>query len=282
MQSNSFGRQPVRFTGQHFTKNRSLIHTIIKEANLSENDLVLDIGAGKGALTIPLAKKAKRVIAVERDSSLVQVLKERITNHREVNVLNMDIRCMPLPSEEFKVVSNIPYNITTDIFGKLMDTPTSNFAGGIIVTEWGAALKFTKVNQASPRIVGWNTQYEMDIIQKIPNHMFHPPPTVDSAMIKISPRSNVLIPGKDFYSYMSFLYTLLKPHGVMAAQSFRKVFTKTQIKRIFSDAGIDKNALIQDLNTNQWVYSFKIMQKLIPAKAHPRMPQKYKKRYKYH
>lgn len=280
MNSNLFGRQSIRFTGQHFTKNRSLICAMIKEGDITKTDLVLDIGAGKGALTIPLAKIAKRVIAIERDSILAQNLTDLIDYKQEVKVLNMDIRNMPFPSRVFKVVSNIPYMITRDIFGKLMDVPNPNFAGGIIVTEWGAALKLTKVKQASPRIVGWNTQYEMGIIQKIPNHMFRPPPTVDSAMIKISPRSNVLIPYKDFYSYMSFLYTLLNPHGVMAAQSLRKVFTKTQVKRIFSDAGIDKNALIQDLNTNQWVYCFKIMQKFIPAKLHPKMPGKYKKRHK--
>lgn len=279
MHSNQFGRQPVRFTGQHFTKSTSLIHSMIHEAAITHHDLVLDIGAGEGALTIPLAQKANRVVAIERDPDLVSKLKKSLMNHSNINILTMDFREMPLPKRPYKVVANIPYGITTDIFGKLMDCPDSNFEGGTIIIEWGAALKFTKVNQASPRIVGWNTFYGIEIIQKVSRQSFQPPPTVDSALLKIKRWKSSVISYEEYDRYFSFVAFMLHPHGVLARQALRKVFTKTQVKRIMKDAGISRQALIQDLSISQWAHCYHTMRKLVPESEHPEMPDKFRKVY---
>lgn len=252
---------------------------MINEAAITHHDLVLDIGAGKGALTVPLAKKAKRVVAIERDPDLVSKLAKSLTNHSIINILNMDIRDMPFPKRPFKVVANIPYGITTDIFGKLMDRPESNFEGGTIIIEWGAALKFTKANQASPRIVGWNTFYAIEIIQKVSRQAFHPPPNVDSALLKIKKRENPLISREQYDGYLSFVAFMLHPHGVLAKQALRNVFTKTQVKRIISDVGISNQALIQNMSILQWAHCYHTMQKLIPEAEHPDMPDKFRTVY---
>ncbi|MEX0660397.1 MAG: 23S ribosomal RNA methyltransferase Erm [Balneolaceae bacterium] len=276
MQSNIFGQQPVRLTGQHFTTSTSLIHSMINEAAITQHDLVLDIGAGKGAITLPLAKKANRVVAIERDPELASQLKASPINRANVNILNMDIREMPLPKRPFKVVANIPYGITTHIFGKLMDKPNPNFQGGTIIVEWGAALKFTKASQASPRMVGWNTLFEMTIIQKVSRQAFHPPPTVDSALVKIEKKKHSVIPSEHYQGYLSFVASMLSPHGVYVKKALRKVFTKTQVKRMMKDAEISNQALIQDLDVSQWAYCYQTMQKLIPEPKHPVMPDTFK------
>lgn len=279
MHSKQFGRQPVRFTGQHFTKSTSLIHTMISEASITPQDLVLDIGAGEGAVTLPLSKKANRVVAIERDSELASKLEESPVNQSNVNILNMDFREMPLPKRPFKVVANIPYAITTDIFVKLLDDPDSHFEEGTITIEWGAALKFTKASQASPRILSWNTFYEMEIIQKVSRNAFHPPPTVDSALLKIAKRESPVVSSEQYDGYLSFVAFMLYPHGVLAKDALRKVFTRTQVKRIMKDTGIPRRALIQDLSLSQWAHCYHIMQKLIPEAEHPEMPEKFRKAY---
>lgn len=279
MNSHQFGRQPVRFTGQHFTKNRSLIYSMINEATIAHHDLVLDIGAGKGVLTIPLVKKANRVVAIERDPDLASKLKKALINQSNVKILDMDFRDTPLPKRPFKVVANIPYGITTDIFGKLMDNPDSNFEGGTIIIEWGAALKFTKACQASPRIVSWNTFYEIEILQKVSRHCFHPPPTVDSALLKINRRKDLVISYEEYDSYLSFVAFMLNPHGVLAKKALRKVFTKTQVKRMMSDKGISRQGLIQDLSVSQWTHCYQTMLQLIPVAEHPVMPERFRKVY---
>ena len=111
---------PVRFTGQHFTIDKVLIQNAIKIANISSQDTVLDIGAGKGFLTVHLLKIAHNVVAIENDTALVEHLRKLFSDTRNVQVVGCDFRNFVVPKFPFKVVSNIPYGITSDIFKILM------------------------------------------------------------------------------------------------------------------------------------------------------------------
>lgn len=277
MSSNNFGRQPVRFTGQHFTKSKSLIREMIQHANINEQDMVLDIGAGKGAFTQPLSHISNRVIAIERDTALADVLKREYVKSDAVKILDMDIRNMPLPNRPFKVVSNIPYSITTDILGMLMDIPVNSFQGGVLTMQWGAALRITESRQANPRVLAWNTWFDIKIIRKVSKDSFHPPPTVASGIIKIKKRNSPSIKMDYYYDYMAFVASLLERPDLSAKDALRAVFTRTQVKRIMRDIDIHQNHLIKDLNIEQWLHCFNTMWNLIPRKIHPSMPKKYKK-----
>lgn len=111
---------PVRFTGQHFTIDKVLIKDAIRQANISNQDTVLDIGAGKGFLTVHLLKIANNVVAIENDTALVEHLRKLFSDARNVQVVGCDFRNFAVPKFPFKVVSNIPYGITSDIFKILM------------------------------------------------------------------------------------------------------------------------------------------------------------------
>src|SRR5699024_12523526 len=97
--------------------------------------------------------QAERVIALELDNNLARSLKKTFRNNPDLKVLNINFLDMPLPNNTFKVVANIPYNITTNIFGKLFNTPSTSFSKGTIITEWGAAKRFTE-HSTDPRIIG--------------------------------------------------------------------------------------------------------------------------------
>ena len=103
---------PVRFTGQHFTIDKVLIKDAIRQANISNQDTVLDIGAGKGFLTVHLLKIANNVVAIENDTALVEHLRKLFSDARNVQVVGCDFRNFAVPKFPFKVVSNIPYGIT--------------------------------------------------------------------------------------------------------------------------------------------------------------------------
>lgn len=83
---------PVRFTGQHFTIDKALIKEAIKQACINSNDTVLDIGAGKGYLTVHLLQKAKQVIAIEKDNGLANYLRKRFIDAQNVRVAGCDFR----------------------------------------------------------------------------------------------------------------------------------------------------------------------------------------------
>ena len=102
---------PVRFTGQHFTIDKVLIEDAIKQANINSQDTVLDIGAGKGFLTVHLLKIANIVVAIENDTALVEYLRKLFSDARNVQIVGCDFRNFAVPKFPFKVVSNIPYGI---------------------------------------------------------------------------------------------------------------------------------------------------------------------------
>ena len=95
---------PVRFTGQHFTIDKVLIQNAIKIANISSQDTVLDIGAGKGFLTVHLLKIAHNVVAIENDTALVEHLRKLFSDTRNVQVVGCDFRNFVVPKFPFKVV----------------------------------------------------------------------------------------------------------------------------------------------------------------------------------
>ena len=170
---------------QHFLNNRFTIQEMLNHAQISENDMVIDIGAGKGALTNPLSRKAKKVIAVELDRHLACSLKRSFGNSPTVKVLNLNFLDMPLPKNSFKVVANIPYNITTDIFGYLLDVPQTYFTGGVILMEWGAAKRFTE-HSIDPRVIGWNTWFNISTVNRVSPQAFSPAPSVQFPNCKSS------------------------------------------------------------------------------------------------
>lgn len=264
---------------QHFLNDHSIAKEMLNHAQITGNDMVIDIGAGKGALTSPLSQRAERVIAVELDKSLANSLKKSFGNNPDVKVLNINFLEMPLPNNLFKVVANIPYNITTDIFGHLFDIPQTSFVKGVVVTEWGVAKRFTE-HSTDPRIVGWNTWFDIKIVSKISPQVFYPSPSVQSAMIKIDRYPYPLVNPKKYYKYIAFVSSLLQYPRMRMRDALKPIFTWNQIKRISTDAGVNRNHPISSLTISQWAYCFNTMQKLIPERMHPAMPGKYKKYYK--
>lgn len=100
-------RTPVRFTGQHSTIDTILINDAIRLADIQKNDLVLDIGAGSGFITVHLAKYANNVVAIENDNSLISKLRSKFNTTKNVLVAGIDYRKFSVPQKSFKVVSNI-------------------------------------------------------------------------------------------------------------------------------------------------------------------------------
>lgn len=92
---------PVRFTGQHFTIDKVLIADAIKIAKINETDTVLDIGAGKGFITVHLVRQCKNLIAIENDKSLLCILKNKFANNYNVKIIDCDFRGYTIPKKKF-------------------------------------------------------------------------------------------------------------------------------------------------------------------------------------
>lgn len=150
---------------------------IVEAAGIRPGDLVLDLGAGHGALTAPLAAAGARVIAVELDRRAAQRLRARFDGDERVKVVEGDLRSVPLPRRPYRVVANLPFATTTATLRRLLTSPSLRRAD--LVLQRGAA-------------IGWSQRrarhHRLELGRTIPAHRFRPVPSVDAALLRITRR----------------------------------------------------------------------------------------------
>lgn len=170
--------------GQYFLKDKSVLSKIIDTLELKQEDTVLEIGAGTGVLTYPVADKVEKVIAVEIDPRLCAFLKKDNITVVQEDFLKMDLSGFP-PS--VKLVSNLPYYITTPIIIKVVD----KFDFMVMTMQEEVARRITagpggkEYGSISVLVQFYN---EVEIVRFIPRNCFFPVPKVDSCVVKFKRR----------------------------------------------------------------------------------------------
>lgn len=163
--------------------DRRVLNRIIGYARLSTSDTVLEIGAGRGNLTEELARKAGRVIAIEADAELAAA----IPPLKNVEILVRDALAMDFPPFD-KVVSNLPYSISSPITFKLFG---SDFDFGILMYQCEFAKRMAALpNSRDYGRLSITVQYfaEVELLEIVPRSAFSTPPNVDSAIVRLTPR----------------------------------------------------------------------------------------------
>lgn len=244
------------FTGQHLLHHPETIQQFIRTIRLSEADTVLDIGAGKGSLTFPLAKQAGKVIAVEADTEFVHILRTKAAAHPHIRVVHGDIRQLRLPKETFNVIANIPFSITTPILEKLLGPEGSGFQQGALILEKGAARRFTQSEISDPRLLRWRMHFILEMRSVIPRRHFAPPPSVDAAVLHIRRREHALIPNQHSARFVAFAKRLLYEPRIAVAHALKGIFTPAQIKASLKLAKIDREQTVLSLSLEQWASLF--------------------------
>ena len=182
-------RRSVRALGaQHFLGDAAIAAAIAECAGVGADDLVIEFGAGYGRLTEQLAQRAGRVIAVEVDARLAARLGHRFRARPNVTVLFADALAVPLPRRHFKVVSNLPFHITSALLHRLLDDPGLPLLRADLVVGWGSALGLTGVFGPAHRSRPWQSRFEFLLIRRLSAELFDPPPGGDAAIISIRPK----------------------------------------------------------------------------------------------
>ncbi len=188
--------RPRKSLGQNFLIDHSILEIIADAAQLTNADVVLEIGAGTGTLTETLAREARHVIAVEIDERLVSMLRERFSSCPNVEVVKGDflqlnltelIPSSTLISEKSKVVANLPYYATSPIILKLFSC-AELFERLVILVQKEVAERIV-ASPGSKRYGAFSvvTQYHADpeIMTVVPPEAFWPQPKVDSAVVRM-------------------------------------------------------------------------------------------------
>lgn len=178
-----------RRKGQNYLIDENIRRKIVEKANLSPNDTLLEIGAGIGTLTIPLAQNAGKVIAVEQDKRIADFLEDRLDEMGISNVKIMKADAIKMNFPKFnKIVSNLPYKISSPITFKFLEY---DFDFALLMYQ----LEFANRMVAKPGASNYSRLSLMmhycanvDKLFEVSNHCFFPEPKVSSAVIKLTPK----------------------------------------------------------------------------------------------
>ncbi len=185
---------PSKKMGQNFLIDKSAIKKVIESAQLSKNDIILEIGPGTGVLTRELAKRVKKVIAVEKDSKMCQILKEMLDcwNLKNVEIVNEDILKLDtrykIQDTRYKIVGNLPFYLTVPVIRQFLEAVETKPQQMVLVVQKEVGQRIcAKPPEMSILAVSVQFYAKPEIITFVSKKSFWPQPKVDSAILRINP-----------------------------------------------------------------------------------------------
>ena len=186
-------RQTQRLaSGQHLLRS-PLADELAAAAGIADLELVVEIGAGTGRLTAPLAERADHVIAIEVDPRLARLLRRRFQGDGRVTVVEADGLTAALPACPFRVVANLPFAITTPMLRRLLDDPGLPLLAADLVVQRGFAVKRCSPRPCTLLSAGWLPWWQLAVERVLPPGCFQPPPSVESAVLSARRRRRPLV-----------------------------------------------------------------------------------------
>ncbi len=219
---------------QNFFTNQTLLRGMVERAGIASTDIVLDIGAGNGAITKELGKYSEHVIAYEFDNKYFKELERNLGDNPNVILENKDFLTSVLPMKGFKVFSNIPFASTTDIISKLTERDSSLLEAYLFVQE-EAAMRFVGESITTQIATILNARYTFSIVKDLDRRDFSPVPSVDIVLLKITKKASQ---EREFGLYRDFVTYIFNQMNKSVVDTFEKIFTEKQmvyIKKYLKD-----------------------------------------------
>lgn len=254
--------------GQNFLINEEVVKNIVGCSNIEKEDLVIEIGPGLGTLTKYLLEKAGKVICIELDTKMLQILEDRFSLYNNFELINNDVLKVDLKNiiekektegkiKNVKIVANLPYYITTPIIMKLLEEELELESITVMIQKEVADRLIATPGEKNTGAITYSVYYYADskAIMEVPNSSFIPEPEVTSKVIKLNIRKEPVVKPKDKekmfkiikYAFMQKRKTLLNSltnNGVFK--------NKTQGTEILNSLGIKENVRPEELTLEQF------------------------------
>ncbi len=248
--------------GQNFLIDSHVIHKIMEAAEITKQDVVLEIGPGIGTMTQYLAEQAGRVYAVEIDKNLIPVLEETLAPYDNVTIVNQDILKVDIPKlvgeKKIKIVANLPYYITTPIIMGLFENHIPAEAVTVMVQKEVAERMQAKPGTKDYGALSLAVQYYASpyIAANVPPNCFIPRPNVGSAVIKLtayaSPPVSV-IDEKLMFRLIRASFNQRRKTLVNGIRNSGELsFTKEEVEQALSAVGLSPNVRGETMSLRQF------------------------------
>lgn len=248
-------RGPKKSLGQHWLKDPDILADIAEAAELTSDDVVLEIGPGLGTLTSRLLARANSVTAVEFDADLARKLPGQFPG-KKLTVVNQDILQFDLNQlpKNYKVVANVPYYITSKIVEKLMTAENKPSIAVLLVQKEVAQRIAAEPGEMSILAVSAQLFAEAELDIEVLRQFFTPPPKVDSQVVVLITRNNPLITPedqRDFFRIVKAGFSA-KRKKLRSSLSGGLGIDKSVAEELLKNAGISPDARAEDLAIDDW------------------------------
>ena len=240
--------------GQNFLIDESVVDGIVENSNINNEDLVIEIGPGLGTLTSKLAEKAKKVICIELDSKMVNILKERFIAYKNIEIINND--CLKVDINKLieqnkkegcksaKVVANLPYYITTPIIMKLLEEKLEIESITVMIQKEVAQRLADKPGGKESGSITYTVWYYSKpiILFDVPKESFIPEPEVTSSVIKFDILDKPSIEVKDeekFFRVIKASFMQKRKTLVNGLVNGGVIRTKEEAEKVLNEVGLD-------------------------------------------
>ncbi len=245
--------------GQHFLNSKKAIETIIKAGDLTENEFVLEIGPGKGVLTESLLKLGVYVLAIEKDLEMIEILKEKFEKEiktKRLILINDDILEINLDkylkNKKYKLIANIPYYITGEIFKKFLEHKHKPVKLVLLVQKEVAERIVCRDNKESILSLSVKFFGKPKYIETVKAGSFSPPPKVDSAILEI--KDLIERNKKETEKFFDIVKLSFAHKRKKLFSNLSLKYNKESIENCFQVLKIDKNVRAEDLDINNYLY----------------------------
>ncbi len=252
LRRNSF--KPSHALGQNFLVDESVLAQILEAGELKKSDEVVEVGAGLGVLTRELATRVQSVTALEFDSNIFPALQKNLQEFQNVDLQNLDVRRFNPPTEDYKLIANIPYYLTSPILRKFFVEAVQPPSVAVLLVQKEVAERICNPKKLSVLALEVRIFADAEIITVVKPESFLPPPKVDSAVLKIKlkKKSEVELEDlKDFFKivHAGFHSPRKKIRGSFASGLPHK---KEIAHEILKKAGINSDLRAEDLEISDW------------------------------
>ena len=257
----AYGLQARKSLGQHFLVDEAAVKQILTAAELTSRDTVVEVGPGLGLMTEELAKVAGRVIAVELDGRLSEILKEKFANSDRVEIIQEDILSIDPAAlvsghgtHDYKVVANLPYYITSAVIRHFLEAQIKP-ERLVLMTQKEVAEQITAQPGAMSLLsVSVQVYGKPHIIDIVPAGSFYPEPNVDSAVLKIDVYPQGQLDLKDIEKFFMIVKAGFSANRkqIINPLSHQLVRDRANIIAILDKACIDYHRRAETLTIDEW------------------------------
>lgn len=253
------GIKPTKNKGQNFLVNDKILDKIIEAAELMSEDIVLEIGPGLGILTEVLAKKVKKIVAIELDKKLAAFLQEKFRQQKNIKIIQSDIlkinlEDLNLKPGNYKLVANLPYQITGLVLRKFLSQELKPISITLMLQKEVVERILEKNKKSAIISVITNFYGQPKIIQLVNKNNFWPVPKVDSAILKINlfSKNKFNLNSQEEDKFIKVVKTGFSHPRKQVASNLARFWPKENIILFLEQIGLSTKIRAEDIKIDNW------------------------------